>query len=81
MKRERETQGLSYAYEKAVITNPQFAKDNYSVLAAGLANWAAFLNVAEKPTAAEEIPVNTPRAELLAEGFSLALQEQQEKWA
>jgi hypothetical protein len=79
MKRERETRGFSYAYEEAEIRNPAYEKDDYSALAAGLANWATFLNAVEKPATAKEAPVNTPKAELLAEGFTLGLQER-EKW-
>jgi hypothetical protein len=79
MKRERDPQGYSYAYEEAEIRNSGYEKDNYSALAAGLANWPVFLNPVEKPHAAEETPVNTPEAELLAEGFTLSLQ-QQERW-
>lgn len=79
MKRERVPQGFSYAYEHAEIRNLEYEKDNYSALAAGLASWPAFLNSVEKPSAAEEGPVNTPKAELLADGFTLSLQ-QQEKW-
>lgn len=75
MKRERETQGFSYAYEPAVFSNPEYEKDNYSALAAGLANWPVFLKPVEKPPAAEEAPVNTPKAELVAEGYSLSLQQ------
>jgi hypothetical protein len=79
MKRERDSQSLSYAYEQAEIRNLEYEKDNYSVLVAGLANWPVFLNAVEKPATAEETPVNTPKAELLAEGFTLSLQ-QQERW-
>jgi hypothetical protein len=79
MKRERESQGFSHAYEHAEISNLEFAKDNYSLLAAGLANWAASLNALQKPATAEAAPVNTPKAELLAQGFTLGLQER-EKW-
>jgi hypothetical protein len=74
MKRERETR-FSYAYEEAEIRNTEYEKDNYSVLAAGLANWPVFLNTAEKPATLQEIPFNTPKAELLADSFSLALNE------
>lgn len=79
MKRERETDGSPYAYEHAEISNPEYEKDNYSALAAGLSAWALFLNAVEKPATVKEIPVNTPKATLLAEGFTLGIQER-EKW-
>jgi hypothetical protein len=79
MRRERDTQGFSYVYEPSEISNPEYEKDNYSVLAAGLANWEAFLNAADKPIAAEEPPLNVPSVKLLAEGFTLGIQER-EKW-
>jgi hypothetical protein len=79
MKGERETGGFSYAYEQAEIRNPEYEKDNYSALAAGLSAWALFLNAVEKPATAKEMPVNTPKAALLAEGFTLGIQER-EKW-
>jgi hypothetical protein len=79
MKRARGLQGHSYAYEEAEILNPQYKQDNYSVLAAGLTNWLVFLNPVAKPHAAKETPVNTPKAELVADGFTLSLQRP-ERW-
>ncbi|MGD2215753.1 MAG: hypothetical protein PVJ64_03310 [Gemmatimonadales bacterium] len=76
MKRERDSHGYSYAYEEAEIRNRQYEKDNYSALAAGLASWPVFLNPIEKPQATKEAPVNTPKAELVADGFTLSLQQQ-----
>jgi len=79
MRRETDRQGFSFAYEPSEIRNPEYEKDDYTVLAAGLANWSAFLNAADKPLIAEEPPLNVPNVKLLAEGFTLGLQER-EKW-
>lgn len=79
MKRERESRGFTYAYEPAELRNRPYEKYDYAALAAGLATWPVFLNPTEKPAAAEEAPVNVPRAQMVAEGFTLSLQRR-EKW-